>query len=176
MIGWTDAPADLSDRRALHRLSRFLPEVATVVSSDLSRARDTADAIQGSRRRLPHRPGLREINFGAWEGRSHADVSADDPDRAFAFWDSPGDVAPPGGESWNLFCDRICADTESLLKAAQGDLVIVAHFGVILSQLQLWLDLTPIEAFSHRIENLSVTRIDLDKTGKAHVPLINHVP
>ncbi|MEN8741466.1 MAG: histidine phosphatase family protein, partial [Phaeobacter gallaeciensis] len=49
MVGWSDLPADLSDSAALHRLSAALPEDALVVSSDLSRAADTASAIQGDR-------------------------------------------------------------------------------------------------------------------------------
>ena len=43
MIGWTDLPADLSDTARIARLSNYLPH-APVISSDLSRARDTAPA------------------------------------------------------------------------------------------------------------------------------------
>ena len=34
MVGWSDLPADLSDRAALDRLAGFLPDQATVISSD----------------------------------------------------------------------------------------------------------------------------------------------
>jgi len=74
MVGWSNLPADLSDTAALRRLSDHLPEQAIVVSSDLSRAADTASAIQRTRTRLPHQPLLREINFGAWELRRFAEV------------------------------------------------------------------------------------------------------
>ena len=66
MVGWSDLPADLSDTAALDRLSSYLPPEALVISSDLSRAVATADAVQGARRRLGHDPDLREMNFGAW--------------------------------------------------------------------------------------------------------------
>src|SRR5690606_24710314 len=64
MVGWTDLPADLSDGTALARLSAHLPGEAPVISSDLSRAVATADALaacagRSGRRRLPHDPGLR---------------------------------------------------------------------------------------------------------------------
>ena len=65
MVGWQDAPADLSDQRALARLSEYLPQEAVVISSDLIRASATADAIESRRKRLPHDPALREIHFGA---------------------------------------------------------------------------------------------------------------
>ena len=78
MIGWTDAPADLSDVAALSRLSAHLPQDAVVVSSDLIRAVTTADAVQGTRPRLPHDPDLRELNFGRWEQRLYTEAEAED--------------------------------------------------------------------------------------------------
>ena len=51
MVGWTDLPADLSDLAALTRLNAHLPD-APVISSDLSRAVTTADALS-PRLRLP---------------------------------------------------------------------------------------------------------------------------
>ena len=78
MCGWTDLPADLSDGAAINRLSLALPD-APVVSSDLLRARATADALADGRPRLPHEPGLREMRFGDWEMRTHAECEADDP-------------------------------------------------------------------------------------------------
>jgi len=62
MLGWSDLPADLSDQAALERLSAALPAEALIISSDLTRAADTATAIQGTRRRLPHDSDLREIH------------------------------------------------------------------------------------------------------------------
>ncbi|MFN3294547.1 MAG: histidine phosphatase family protein, partial [Gemmobacter sp.] len=57
--GWRDVPADLSDRNLIARVARLLPTDALVVSSDLIRARTTADALTGPRTRLPDDPGLR---------------------------------------------------------------------------------------------------------------------
>jgi len=67
MVGWSDIPADLSDTARLARLASHLPEGALVVSSDLIRARATADAIAGPRLRLGDERDLREIHFGDWE-------------------------------------------------------------------------------------------------------------
>ena len=78
MVGWSDLPADLSDLAQIDRLSGYLPADAIVVSSDLLRSTATADAIQGSRQRLHHRPELREIHFGQWELRSAAEIEAED--------------------------------------------------------------------------------------------------
>ncbi|WP_170452286.1 histidine phosphatase family protein [Ruegeria arenilitoris] len=176
MVGWSDIPADLSDHAAIARLHDHLPQDALVISSDLSRAADTATAIQGTRRRLPHHPDLREIHFGTWEMRAFAEIEAEDPELAFAYWDSPGDVRPPNGESWNAVRVRVDAAIDGLIGMHTGaDLVIVAHFGVILTQVQRALDLDAQQTFAHRIDNLSVTELAFDgKTWSAG--RINHLP
>jgi broad specificity phosphatase PhoE len=176
MVGWSDLPADLSDHAAIARLQNHLPVDAIVVSSDLSRAIDTATAIQGTRHRLPHDPDLREINFGSWELRGFSEIEAEDPERVFAYWDNPGDVRPPQGESWNEVRARVDVAIDALIaRYADADLVIVAHFGVILTQVQRAMNLEAQQAFSHRIDNLSVTDIAHDGSIWT-MGTINHLP
>lgn len=175
MVGWTDLPADLSDTEALARLSDHLPLNAPLISSDLSRAVATADALaHPSRHRLPHDPALRELHFGAWEMRGFAEVEAEDPERIRAFWERPGDVRPPGGESWNEVLARVGAALDRL--APHGpELIVVCHFGAILAAMQLCLRLTAEQAFSHRIDNLSVTELRLGRDGWDEIR-VNHRP
>ncbi|MFT7596778.1 MAG: alpha-ribazole phosphatase [Paracoccaceae bacterium] len=176
MVGWSDLPADLSDTAALARLSDYLPQDATVVSSDLSRAAATADAIQGPRARLPHHPALREIHFGAWELRSFREIESEDPDHIRAYWETPGDIAPPGGESWHQVCARVDTAIDTLIANHPGsDLIIVAHFGVILTQIQRAENLSADAVFGHKIDNLSVT--ELTRLPEDwHTGRINHQP
>ncbi len=176
MVGWSDLPADLSDQAAISRLHDHLPRNAVVISSDLARAADTASAIQGDRHRLPHHPDLREINFGTWELRGFKDIEAEDPELAFAYWDNPGDVRPPDGESWNEVRGRVDPVIDGLIANHTGrDLVIVVHFGVILTQVQRALGVDAQEVFSHRIDNLSVTEIT-HHGDRWSVGRINHLP
>jgi alpha-ribazole phosphatase len=172
MVGWTDLSADLSDTAALARLAAHLPEGAPVISSDLSRAVATADAL-GHHPRLPHDRDLREMHFGLWESRAFAEIEAESPDLIRAFWDAPGDVRPPGGESWNDLVTRTSAALDRLLGAAE-DLIIVAHFGPIVAALQRAEGVTPKAAFGHRIDNLSVTCLTFGPP--AQVFAVNHRP
>ena len=175
MVGWSDIPADLTDLAALDRLSAFLPATAPVISSDLSRAIDTANAIEKGRSRLPHDADLREIHFGDWELRRFDEVSAEYPHHIRAFWETPGDIAPPNGESWNAVCARVDGAVDRLLTAHGGqDLIVVAHFGAILTQVARAEGLSGSAAFGHKIDNLSVTVIET--AGRWAAPLINHVP
>lgn len=157
MLGHLDREADLSDGAALARLSAALPEGAPVVSSDLRRAAATADAIARGRPRLPPDPALREIDFGAWDGLAFEAV--EDQALLRRFWDEPGAVAPPGGESWDAFVARVAPAVDRLLALGAPHVIAVAHLGVILAQVQRARRLSAYEAFGHRLEPLSVTRV-----------------
>ncbi len=171
LCGWTDLPADLSDTALLARLRACLP-AAPVISSDLVRAAETADAISGARPRLPHDADLREMNFGRWEG-----LAFDAPEAAGlrTFYDGPGTRRAPGGESWNDLADRTGAAVERLLRTGAPDIVCVAHMGPILTQLQRALGLGAYDTLGHRIDPLSVTRI-VHETGAWRAEAINHLP
>lgn len=161
--GWTDVPARLDETDRLARLGSFLPLAAPVISSDLIRAVATADAIARDRPRLGVRQGLREMHFGAWEGRSIGALQQEDPERLFSLWDRPGDTAPPGGESWNALAARVSAEVDALVTAAGGpDLIVVAHLGAILTQLARARGAAPKEILSQGVGHLSVTRIRWD--------------
>ena len=160
MVGWTDLPADLSDSGTIERLLAALPEHAIVLSSDLSRAVATADLIPGTR--LPHEADLREIGFGEWEQLTADEVSERDGTLARRYWEQPGDIAPPGGESWNTLCRRTADAVDRLALLYPGrDIICVAHFGVILSELQRANGKTAAEAFSQPVAPLSLSRIDI---------------
>ena len=162
MVGWSDLPADCSDAASFARLDAILPQTAALVSSDLSRAVATADGLAGQRLRLPHVPGLREMDFGAWELRGFAEIEAEAPEHIRAFWERPGDISAPGGESWNALVARVLQALDGLLAQGGGDLVVVSHFGPIVAAIQRADGLTAEVAFGHRIENLSVTEIEVD--------------
>ena len=166
MVGWSDLPADLSDTAGLARLSAHLPPEAVVISSDLIRARATADAIQGNRLRLAPCPSLREIHFGTWELRTWREIDAEAPDHIRAFWETPGEVAPPEGESWNALMARVSARFDQLAQDYAGqDVVVVGHFGQILCQIQRAGGLSTTKAFAQKIDNLSLSRINYGPEG-----------
>lgn len=177
MIGWTDLPADLSDVAALNRLRAYLPREGLLLSSDLTRAAATAQMLQGRHHRPPPDPSLREIHFGEWEGRRWDEAAESHAALSEAFWTTPGDIAAPGGESWNTLRARVDAAVDRVSAAHPGrDIVAVAHFGVILTQLQRALGVTAHEVMAQRIEPLSVTRLALDADGGWSPGEVNHRP
>lgn len=176
-VGWRDVPADLGDLPRLERLNAHLPDQAVLLSSDLIRSVATADVLQtAGRARLPHDPDLRELHFGDWDGRHFSDIAETDPDLSRAYWETPGDITPPNGESWNDAMARVGAVVDRLNAVHPGaHIIAVAHFGVILTQIQRALGVSAIEAMSHKIDNLSVTELS-HADGTWNVARINHCP
>jgi probable phosphoglycerate mutase len=96
--------------RAQARLAsiRLVAVCATALySSDLLRAYETAQIIgQATGLQVVQKPGLREINFGVWQGLSSPQIRERGPDVYAARRANPYDVAPAGAETWRHFYDR----------------------------------------------------------------------
>jgi len=79
-----------------------------IVSSDLSRARRTAELIQEAMpsATLTQDPRLREIDVPAWTGRTKDEIEATYP-AEYAQWRAGVRVPPAGSESWAHFEERV---------------------------------------------------------------------
>ena len=104
-----------------------------VVTSPLARcagfAQDLADA-----RGIPLEtaPALREMDFGAWEGRTADDILTNGPGDLAGFWADPERAQAPDGESLAAFRDRVSAGGAGLLERYAGrHVLVVGHGGVI---------------------------------------------
>jgi probable phosphoglycerate mutase len=103
---------------------------AAIVSSDLLRARRTADAL-AALTGLPvlTDPRLRERNYGGWEGLTHAEIADGWPD-GFRAWQA-GDASPGAGVE--PLADLTKRVGEGLAAAADrapsGVVVAVTHGG-----------------------------------------------
>ena len=96
-----------------------------VLSSPLSRARQTADAVcDAVTAPLAIDDDLAETDFGAWEGLSFAEVMARWPDD-MAAWMADAGAAPPGGESFAAVAVRVNAALDRLLAERPGQTVVV---------------------------------------------------
>jgi broad specificity phosphatase PhoE len=115
--------------RAAARLGRV--SFARVVSSDLSRARDTARAL-GVEPEVDR--GLREIDVGRWEGMRRGDVLEQFPEEIAALLRGE-DVAIGGGESWRSATvrSRAALDLHLAKLSAGEELAVFSHGGVITS-------------------------------------------
>jgi glucosyl-3-phosphoglycerate phosphatase len=115
-------------------------QLLLIVSSDLRRAYDTADAL-GERTGLPVQVDsrLRETHLGDWQGMTHAEIDAAAPGARQA-WREDASWAPHGGESrvdvaargLLLVADLLQAESEwGAADEPARPVVLVAHGGLI---------------------------------------------
>lgn len=139
-----------------------------IVSSPLQRCAKFADELANARDLpLSIDEGFREISFGIWEGRTPADLEAENPERMSAFWDDPVANWPQGGEPFDRFQARVGRAWEELLRTHAGQhLLLVAHGGVIRAILFHVLGVPPRNFFRVQVPYAAVTRLRADGDGK----------
>lgn len=171
--GFSDIPLSEAGEDQAKALARALRndennELDAVYSSDLVRARRTAEFIAA-----PHRiqvkvdARLRELNQGDLEGLKFTDLLADHPDLLKKWMSSPAEVAMPGGESMQSLQSRAWRAIEEIVAAHPGQKVaVVSHNLCTLTIIcrSIGLDLNKFRSF--KIENASITRIDFTKIGR----------
>ena len=152
--GHSNPPLSDAGREQLPEIIRGLEPwpVVRVCTSDLKRAYDTAAAIAASRSlSLVVRPGLREINFGEWEGRSWEEIEASDPASASEWLARYPLTAPPGGESFADYRAKVEKELRALLEASgQECSAVITHAGFIRTTLAMILGIP--EKSMHQIE------------------------
>jgi broad specificity phosphatase PhoE len=149
-----DIPLSPRGMAQAERLARRLARerVSRILSSDLLRARQTAECVQrATGAPLAFEPLLHERNFGDIRGTPYADLGVD----MFA-----PDYAPPNGETWPVFharVDRAWERVQALAAATDGHLAVVTHGLVCRSLAGRHLRLAEGMVVPERWENASVT-------------------
>ena len=101
--------------------------LACVYSSDLRRAKSTADAMGVP---VVVRPALREIDFGRWEGLRWEEIERADPEYAREWVDRYPSLTAPGGETFAAFEMRVLGELDWLLDQRRP-IAVVTHGGVL---------------------------------------------
>ncbi len=104
-----------------------------IISSPLQRCRLFAEQLAAARGLpLSLEPGLQELHFGDWEGRSAAELMQADERGLGLFWSDPYGFTPPNGEPVTDFSARVLAAVERLQGTYAGQrLLVVSHGGVM---------------------------------------------
>lgn len=119
--GQQDVPLGDLGRRQAERLGLRLRDepIALAYTSDLRRARETAEVALGGRPiAVTESSALRELCFGAWEGLRHDEVAARFPADWEAWTRAPASTCPPGGgESLARLRERVVGFYRSAIGA-----------------------------------------------------------
>ncbi|MFI6348741.1 bifunctional RNase H/acid phosphatase [Streptomyces sp. NPDC050560] len=148
--------------------------IDAVVSSPLLRCRETAAAV-AERLGLPVavEDGLREADFGAWEGLTFAEARERFPADLDAWLAAPG-TAPPGGESFAEVTERVSAASDRVLAAHEGATVLlVSHVTPVKTLVRLALGAPPESLYRMELSPASLTVLARYSDGNASLRVFN---
>ncbi|MFF0183944.1 bifunctional RNase H/acid phosphatase [Streptomyces sp. NPDC005244] len=149
--------------------------VQAVVASPLARTRETA-AVVAARLGLDVAvdEGLRETDFGAWEGLTFGEVRERYPDDLNAWLGSPDAEPTGGGESFAATAVRMAQARDRLTAAHAGRTVLlVTHVAPIKTLVRLALGAPPEALFRMELSPASLSAVAYYADGNASVRLFN---
>jgi probable phosphoglycerate mutase len=155
--GRQDIPLNEAGRREAellrHRLAAW--PFTRVFVSPLSRARDTA-VLAGLGDRAEVQPDLMEFDYGAYEGRTRADILRERPE-----WNLWRDGCPQGetAKLVGIRADRVISE----LRTVEGDVAIFAHGHLLRVLAARWLHAPA--AFGER---LALSTASVSVLGREH--------
>jgi probable phosphoglycerate mutase len=144
-LGQADVPLSEHGKKEAEAAGKKLLELTAnpkrIYTSDLARAKETAEIIAGLLGGIPVIPDklFREMAMGAWDGELIEDIKVKFPEEYAKRGDDLRNYRTPGGENfydlrgrvtrefYRIFKECFCGDTFDVSQ----DLVIVAQLGVI---------------------------------------------
>ncbi|MER6329717.1 bifunctional RNase H/acid phosphatase [Streptomyces sp. NPDC001034] len=176
--GGTNPPLSEVGREQAHRVAEALAErgtVQAVLASPLTRTRETAEIV-AARLNLDVvvEEGLRETDFGAWEGLTFGEVRDRYPDDLNAWLADPAARPTGGGESFAETAVRVAATKDELVTAHAGRTVLlVTHVTPIKTFVRLALGAPPESLFRMELSAASLSAVAYYADGNASVRLFN---
>ncbi|MFE9438034.1 bifunctional RNase H/acid phosphatase [Streptomyces sp. NPDC006602] len=149
--------------------------IQDIVVSPLTRTRETAAAVAARLGlEVTVEDGLRETDFGAWEGLTFGEVRERFPDDLTKWLADPEAEPTGGGESFAATATRIAATRDKLVAAYAGRTVLlVTHVTPIKTFVRLALGAPPESLFRMELSAASLSAVAYYADGNASVRLLN---
>ncbi len=179
--GWSDVPLNERGRAQAEACAERLESVEfhTIVSSDLSRAMDTAKTIAKYQDGLDviSTEALREINFGHWESLTYDEIEASWPGEIHRMYQRPQDARIEGGESFlDVQIRAMKAVKEYVDALPDGERILfVCHGGTIRTIICAFLHIDLNACWNFRQGNTSVNIVNFygDNSPYNAIELLN---
>ncbi|MFC8067729.1 bifunctional RNase H/acid phosphatase [Streptomyces sp. NPDC057293] len=176
--GGSDPSLSSVGREQAERVAESLARrgtVQAVVASPLARTRETAGIVAARLGlEVTVEEGLRETDFGAWEGLTFGEVRERYPADLDAWLASPEARPTGGGESFAETGERVAATRDRLVRAYAGRTVLlVSHVTPIKTFLRLALGAPPESLFRMELSAASLSAVAYYADGGASVRLFN---
>lgn len=177
--GHSDIPLSPEGRRQAELLGQNLAidAVDKIYASDLIRAMETAQPLAARFGLVVERDAaLRELNFGAWEGRYFSEINEETPDMMKMFYRDPESIDIRGIENFQEFRRRVAGRVRAIAAENKGKRVVLISHGASIRILFADILSMPIRAIWHVSQfNTAVNRIRFEDDGFATITLMNDV-
>lgn len=177
--GHSDIPLSPEGRRQAELLGQNLAidAVDKIYASDLIRAVETAQPLAARFGLVVERDAaLRELNFGAWEGRYFSEINEETPDMMKMFYRDPESIDIRGIENFQEFRRRVAGRVRAIAAENKGKRVVLISHGASIRILFTDILSMPIRAIWHVSQfNTAVNRIRFEDDGFATITLMNDV-
>lgn len=149
--------------------------IQAIVSSPLARCRETAGIVAARLGlQVAVEEGLRETDFGAWEGLTFGEVRERHPEDLNAWLGSPGARPTGGGESFEAVAQRVAVTRDELVAAYAGRTVLlVSHVTPIKTLVRLALGAPSESLFRMELSAASLSAVAYYADGNASLRLLN---
>ena len=173
MQGWAPVELNATGREQATAAGEWLAaeyDVDRVVTSDLPRARETADHVTAAvDAPMTETPAWRERDLGVYQGLPHDEVAARFPE--FGLDETAyraADRTPESGESLREMADRVTAAFDGL--EGDGTVLVVAHGGPLCALLGHVRGMSlPAALSAHHLDNCGVSEFDAGGDGETRV-------
>lgn len=180
--GWTDIELSEKGLKQAELLGKRFKNIHIdeLYASPLKRAVKTAEGIsKASGLEIKTSEYFKEINFGAWEGKTRSELSALYGSEFDDFIKHPQDLPFPGEGSFDNVTKRIKKGLDMVLDGKDDvSIAIVSHGGIIRLMIKYLLDIKEDLYNSTWIDNTSISLVEIRKNS-AMLRVLNdssHIP
>jgi alpha-ribazole phosphatase len=162
--GLTDVELSEEGKASLGKAKEFFnnKEISKIYISPLLRCKQTAQIIFGDREFIVDE-GLKEINFGEWEGIHFKEVMLNYPELWEDYMENWRDFTFPGGDNIPTYQKLAARAIRVILDNHDGgDIVVVSHNGFTKAAMSYILTGDIRLAFSLSVQNGKISQIVID--------------
>lgn len=165
--GRIDLPLDEVGIRQAREIANTLQNVDRVITSPLSRARQTAEAF-GLSVQIDER--WTELDYGDFDGMLQADV----PDDVWSRWRKDSAFRPPNGETLDELDGRVRSALSDIFESAKTEnIAIVSHVSPIKAAIAWSIGVTVGSSWNCLLHRASISTIMIRDQGPAMVTFNN---
>ena len=172
--GQLDIPLNGKGQWQARRVAQALADrpITRLISSDLQRAHATAKSIAAvCGRPVTTDRRLREMSFGAWEGLTYSEIMDSDAESYKQWKENPAANTPSGGEGLEAAARRVGQVWREIEQVDAETIVLVSHGGTLRILLRYLLGLPPEAYWQFKIDNASLSHVQIRPTGNTLVSL-----